>query len=257
MLKKDIYTMLSIEKTATDKEVKKAYRQRTLKLHPDKNPNDKNAAAKFDELQQIYDWIMEPQNRAKFDMHLENRQKVEVRRKAMDSALQKRRDDLERREKEAQSGEMASEAKKLSRKEQILRLRAEGVNLLEEEQAKWRLNKKERSECCRLKLKWDHTKKTYASSQLRDALGATAVVLSNKRKGCAVAEFESPKMALGAEITAKRMYQAPIQVQWLTDNRPANADKAGDTKSTSQFTKSQNVAFEAFQAEVLRRCEAA
>ena len=152
MLKKDIYTMLSIEKTATDKEVKKAYRQRALKLHPDKNPNDKNAAAKFDELQQIYDWIMEPQNRAKFDMHLENRQKVEVRRKAMDSALQKRRDDLERREKEAQSGEMASEAKKLSRKEQILRLRAEGVNLLEEEQAKWRLNKKERSECCRLKV---------------------------------------------------------------------------------------------------------
>ena len=68
-------------------------------------------------------------------------------------------------------------------------------------------------------------------------------------------------MALGAEITAKRMYQAPIQVQWLTDNRPAHAGTAGDhsdsVKSTSQFTKSQNAAFDAFQAEVLRRCEAA
>ena len=67
-------------------------------------------------------------------------------------------------------------------------------------------------------------------------------------------------MALGAEITAKRMYQAPIQVQWLTDNRPAHAtagDHSDSVKSSSQFTKSQNAAFEAFQAEVLRRCEAA
>ena len=66
-------------------------------------------------------------------------------------------------------------------------------------------------------------------------------------------------MALGAEITAKRMYQAPIQVQWLTDNRPAHAaaDHSDSVKSSSQFTKSQNAAFDAFQAEVLRRCEAA
>ena len=59
-------------------------------------------------------------------------------------------------------------------------------------QAKWKLSKKEKSECVRLKLKWDHTKlsKPYGSTQLRDALGAAVVVLSNKRKGCAVAEFE-------------------------------------------------------------------
>ena len=87
-----------------------------------------------------------------FDMHLENRHKVEERRAAMDDALRKKRDDLERREKEAQSGEMASEAKKLSRKEEILRLRAEGERLLEEEQAKWKLNKKEKTEYVRLKV---------------------------------------------------------------------------------------------------------
>ena len=85
-------------------------------------------------------------------MHLENRHKVEERRAAMDDALRKKRDDLERREKEAQSGEMASEAKKLSRKEEILRLRAEGERLLEEEQAKWKLNKKEKTEYVRLKV---------------------------------------------------------------------------------------------------------
>ena len=76
MLKTDIYMHLGVEKTATEKEIKKAYRKKALKLHPDKNPNDKNAAAKFDALQQIYDWITEPQNRAKVKLSLKMNKKT-------------------------------------------------------------------------------------------------------------------------------------------------------------------------------------
>ena len=60
MLKSDIYGLLGVEKSATDKEIKKAYRQKALKLHPDKNPDDENAAKKFHELQEAYDFITDP-----------------------------------------------------------------------------------------------------------------------------------------------------------------------------------------------------
>ena len=63
------------------------------------------------------------------------------------------------------------------------------------------------------------------------------------------------QIALAAEITASRMYQAPIQCEWLTNNKPAS--HAAQRKPVIQTTTAkQQAAFEAFQEEVLRRCEA-
>jgi len=115
LLKTDIYGILGVQKDASDGEIKKAYRKLALKLHPDKC-QDKDAPERFHKLQEAYDFIMEPANRAKFNMHLENAQKQEMRKQAMDSVLRKKRDDLARREKESVDSGMMAERKKASRK---------------------------------------------------------------------------------------------------------------------------------------------
>ncbi len=52
---KDYYKILGVDKNASPDAVKKAYRKLARKHHPDVNPNDKTAEAKFKELQEAYD----------------------------------------------------------------------------------------------------------------------------------------------------------------------------------------------------------
>ena len=63
------YDLLSIETTATSLEIKKAYRQAAIRLHPDKNPDDPDAAAKFQEVGQAYQVLSDEQLRRKYDKY--------------------------------------------------------------------------------------------------------------------------------------------------------------------------------------------
>ncbi|KAH0489126.1 hypothetical protein TgHK011_009570 [Trichoderma gracile] len=64
------YELLEVERTATDVEIKKAYRKKALELHPDRNFNNVEAATKkFAEVQAAYDILSDPQERAWYDSH--------------------------------------------------------------------------------------------------------------------------------------------------------------------------------------------
>jgi curved DNA-binding protein len=64
---KDYYTILGVSKTATPEEIKRAYRKLARKCHPDLNPGDKNAEAKFKDLNQANEVLSDPEKRQKYD----------------------------------------------------------------------------------------------------------------------------------------------------------------------------------------------
>lgn len=66
-MKVDYYETLGVVRTADDKIIKTAYRKLAMQYHPDRNPNDAAAEAKFLELGEAYDVLKDPQKRAAYD----------------------------------------------------------------------------------------------------------------------------------------------------------------------------------------------
>lgn len=78
----DYYKILELDKTATETDVKKAYRKLARKYHPDLNPNNKEAEKKFKEINEANEVLSNPENRKKYDKYGKDWQHAEEFEKA-------------------------------------------------------------------------------------------------------------------------------------------------------------------------------
>jgi molecular chaperone DnaJ len=67
--KRDYYVVLGVSKTASADEIKKAYRKLAMQFHPDRNPNDKDAAEKFKEASEAYEVLSDEAKRQRYDQY--------------------------------------------------------------------------------------------------------------------------------------------------------------------------------------------
>jgi molecular chaperone DnaJ len=69
MAKKDFYEVLEIDKNASAAEIKKAYRKKAIKFHPDKNPDDKSAEENFKKAAEAYEVLSDDNKKARYDQY--------------------------------------------------------------------------------------------------------------------------------------------------------------------------------------------
>src|ERR1700739_4688064 len=67
MAKRCYYESLSVERTATDGDIKAAFRKQAMQCHPDRHPGDKDAEHRFKEINEAYEVLKDPDKRAAYD----------------------------------------------------------------------------------------------------------------------------------------------------------------------------------------------
>ncbi|XP_006073123.1 dnaJ homolog subfamily C member 17 isoform X2 [Bubalus bubalis] len=175
LLQMDLYALLGIEEKAEDKEVKKAYRQKALSCHPDKNPDNPRAAELFHQLSQALEVLTDAAARAAYDKVRKAKKQAAERTQKLDERRKKVKLDLEARERQAQalgSEEEEESGSARTLEQEIERLREEGSRQLEEQQRLIReqirqeqeqrltgmAENPENKETPKLKLKWKSKK---------------------------------------------------------------------------------------------------
>lgn len=267
----NLYDLLGVSIEAEQAEIRKAYRKRALDCHPDKNPDNPQAAERFHELSKALEILTDVTARAAYDKVLKAKKAAELRTKQLDSKRQKLKEELEQRERAAldkqQVGQPYSTIRKSDEEvlqEQIERLRREGSKLLEEEQRAMReqlkrsYNEQQQrqqkqqtpgfdSAQHRIKIKWkadknDASNGGYTHEQLLQYLKkygeVVALVMNTKIRGRAMVELntrEACDMVLAYE---KGNPANPLHFQWvsrLAEDEPTRPSTAPSSATTRDY----------------------
>ncbi|KAM5545745.1 hypothetical protein V8D89_000783 [Ganoderma adspersum] len=137
---------------ATKQEIKTAYRQRSLKVHPDRNRGNPDAERKFHELQQAHELLLDPLQRKELDRNLRSKKAVKARRANYDAKRKGMVEDLEERERKVKKARVddGAERERHHENERIMeegrRLREQRERELRKEQERGALQQKRQQE---------------------------------------------------------------------------------------------------------------
>ncbi|KAL5496047.1 hypothetical protein ACEPAH_3140 [Sanghuangporus vaninii] len=132
------YELLNVGLEATEQEIKSAYRKLSLKVHPDRNPNNPLAAQKFHELNQAYELLLDPLRRLALTSSVRAKEarkarftKFDQKRKAMQTELEEAERTASKRQKMDKAKEERERAQEIERiKEQGRKMREERMEAL-------------------------------------------------------------------------------------------------------------------------------
>ncbi|KAK5886119.1 hypothetical protein CesoFtcFv8_017191 [Champsocephalus esox] len=281
ILKMDLYGLLGIDITATPKEIKKAYRQKALTCHPDKNPDNPKAVELFHQLSQALEVLTDAPAKAAYDKICAAKKQAEERHRKLDDKRKKIKLDLESREQQAEAQTQDEAFNTRTLEEEIARLREEGSRQLEEEQRLIREQiQREREtqqtgsytisgvvKCSKtnvtpkLKLKWkckkdDQTNGGYSQDILFRLLqkygDVSNVIVSSKKKGSAVVEFATVRAAELAAKNESGLSENPLKISWL-EGQP---EVIAPASQPGLFMSSQFICFGVGEALALHLPEA-
>ncbi|KAG1865545.1 hypothetical protein DFJ58DRAFT_864754, partial [Suillus subalutaceus] len=138
------YELLGILQEATEAEIRTAYRTRSLKVHPDRNRNDPNAAQKFHALTTASTLLLDPLRRLALDAQLRLQAAKKQRFASYDNKRRAMVSELEEREQEFKKARMAKEKERTARESENSRIREEGRRMREEREKELELQELER-----------------------------------------------------------------------------------------------------------------
>ncbi|KAF8268939.1 hypothetical protein EI94DRAFT_1799838 [Lactarius quietus] len=129
------YQVVGASTDATDAEIKKAFRQRSLKTHPDRNPHLKDAARLFHELTQAYELLLDPLRRMALDAKLRIQEARKQRYANFDKKRKVMLEELEEAEQADKKAKSADAAKKMKYAQEAEQIRDAGRRMVEKRQA--------------------------------------------------------------------------------------------------------------------------
>ncbi|KZT42448.1 DnaJ-domain-containing protein, partial [Sistotremastrum suecicum HHB10207 ss-3] len=130
------YDLLGITMEATEGEIRTAYRQRSLKVHPDRHPNNPQAAHKFHELNQAYELLLDPIRRLALDAKVRLKEAHKERFAKYDKKRKGMQEELEAAEREFKRRKEDEKKKGKQREEENERVKEEGRKMREEAELK-------------------------------------------------------------------------------------------------------------------------
>ncbi|KAG8705662.1 hypothetical protein FRC09_002819 [Ceratobasidium sp. 395] len=143
----DAYELLGLTIEATEKDIKSTYRKLSLKVHPDRHPNNPEAAAKFHELNQAYELLLDPTKRSALDASRKIKLARAERFAAYDNKRRGLQEELEERERAFKKARVDKARAEQTQREEVEKLGEEGrrrrkekeegmLRKMEEEEAK-------------------------------------------------------------------------------------------------------------------------